>query len=193
MRWRWIPPAVVAATGLVTGYAATAAHSDDPFARLRRPLHVPRIAAGARCPVSRLHTVSPAFGRALGPGPVYPIGFDTSSTVSFEYPPPPGSQFAGSGWGGQKILWVARPTYRGPILIRGRQLDGPNEVRFDLGGGPPLLELAFRAGVSKATSRGAEGWRQFPSHTRLRAAGCYGYQVDGTTFSRVIVFRAVPI
>jgi len=35
------------------------------------------------------------------------------------------------------------------------------------------------------------GWANYPSYTRLRAAGCYGYQIDGTAFSRVIVFRAV--
>jgi hypothetical protein len=37
----------------------------------------------------------------------------------------------------------------------------------------------------------SEGWRNFPSHTRLRTPGCYGYQVDGRTFSIVIVFQAV--
>ena len=185
----WLAIAV-AALGLGVGHSATGSGSDDPFAALRRPLHVPRIAAGARCPVSKAHTVSPAFGPGLGPGPVYPIGFDARGTLSFAYPPPPGSQFAGSGWGGQKVLWVGRRTYRGPILIRGRQLDGSNEVRFDLGGGAPLPELAFRAGESRGTSRGAAGWREFPSHTRLRAPGCYGYQIDGTSFSRVVVFRA---
>jgi hypothetical protein len=32
------------------------------------------------------------------------------------------------------------------------------------------------------------GWRNMPSYTRVRAPGCYGYQIDGTSFSRVIVF-----
>jgi hypothetical protein len=27
--------------------------------------------------------------------------------------------------------------------------------------------------------------------TRLRAPGCYAWQIDGPTFSRVVVFRAV--
>lgn len=31
-----------------------------------------------------------------------------------------------------------------------------------------------------------------PSTTRVRAPGCYAYQVDGTTFSSVIVFGAKP-
>jgi hypothetical protein len=35
-------------------------------------------------------------------------------------------------------------------------------------------------------------WRSAGTYTRVRAAGCYAYQIDGTTFSRVVVFRAVP-
>jgi hypothetical protein len=29
-----------------------------------------------------------------------------------------------------------------------------------------------------------------PSSVRVRAPGCYGVQIDGTTFSRVVVFTA---
>ena len=36
----------------------------------------------------------------------------------------------------------------------------------------------------------ADAWRQFPSFTRLKAPGCYAYQVDGDGFQTVIVFRA---
>jgi hypothetical protein len=35
--------------------------------------------------------------------------------------------------------------------------------------------------------------RYRPSYTRLRAPGCYAYQIDGTTFSRVIVFAAATV
>jgi hypothetical protein len=30
----------------------------------------------------------------------------------------------------------------------------------------------------------------WPSFTRVRKPGCYAYEVDGTSFSEVIVFRA---
>jgi hypothetical protein len=33
-------------------------------------------------------------------------------------------------------------------------------------------------------------WRNFHSYTRLRAPGCYAYQVDGAGFSDSIVFKA---
>jgi hypothetical protein len=39
---------------------------------------------------------------------------------------------------------------------------------------------------------GVHGWREFPSYTRVRAPGCYAYQIGGTNFSRVVVFRATP-
>jgi hypothetical protein len=34
------------------------------------------------------------------------------------------------------------------------------------------------------------GQRYRPSYTRLRAPGWYAYEIDGTSFSHVIVFRA---
>ena len=39
---------------------------------------------------------------------------------------------------------------------------------------------------------GRKQWRQTATYTRVRAEGCYAYQIDGTTFSRVVVFRAAP-
>jgi len=37
----------------------------------------------------------------------------------------------------------------------------------------------------------ASGSRGRPSYVRVRAPGCYAAQIDGTSFSRVIVFTAV--
>jgi hypothetical protein len=75
--------------------------------------------------------------------------------------------------------------YRGPVLIRGRRLDGPARLRFD-GGRTPRLELRIPATPSYFT-------RRRPAFTRLSAPGCYAYQVDGTRFSRLVVFDARPI
>ena len=79
------------------------------------------------------------------------------------------------------------PSYRGPVLIRGRQLDGTHHVRFGLAFVPPT-ELRIGSWGNATT---APGWGFRASTTRLRAPGCYGYQIDGRTFSRVIVFQAV--
>lgn len=140
-----------------------------------------------RCRVSGAHEVSPAFGPALGPGPVYPI---TLSTITFEFPPGPTSPFADSGWAATKTLWVAPRRYQGPIRIRGRQLDGDHVVRFSLADGKLLDELYFKARSSIARSKGAEHWRQFPTYTRLQASGCYAFTISGASFARTIFFRA---
>lgn len=160
---------------------------------LRRPLHVGRLAAGATCPEPTGRIVTRFLGPLLGPGPVYPVSpLDQSGSMPFVYPPPRTgeSNFAGSQWGGQKVLWAAAPGYRGPVLIRGRQLDGPHAAGFGADRVPVAEMQLLSAG---AFSPGEPpGWREWPSFTRLRAGGCYAFQIDGTTFSTVIVLRATP-
>lgn len=156
---------------------------------LRRPLALPELAPGEVCPTSSLRQLSPSFGPGLGAGPVYPIGFTAEGVIPIQLPPfSSNHQFAGSQWGGEKVLWVSDPSYEGPVLIRGHQVDGPNAVRFDREPSTLIPELQFPPGY---TANYSGGWRNFPSHTRLRAPGCYAYQVDGTGFSDVIVFEAV--
>ena len=55
------------------------------------------------------------------------------------------------------------------------------------------LGLVAEAGSSKARSRGAEAWRQFPTYTRLQAPGCYAFIVTGSTFTRRIIFRVKTV
>jgi hypothetical protein len=166
----------------------TSSPLDETVAVLReRPLQIESLSAGEACPTSRLHTTSPDFGPGLGDGPVFPVGFSKRGVLRFVYPPPKNSIFAGSAWGGEKVLWVSDPQYAGPILIRGQQVDGPNRVQFGQGSAELLGELAF-AGQSAENWTG--GWRNFPSYTRLRGPGCYAYQVDGASFSYVIIFKA---
>lgn len=150
---------------------------------LRRPLHLPALQANDPCPTRRPHTVNPETSPALGNGPVYPILTPEQDRLLFEYPPPRRSPFAGSEWSGAKVLWIAQPSYGGPVLVRGGQIDGSNPLGFE-SGTIPFAELQF------APRRGAPGWRYWPTYTRVRAPGCYAYQIDGTTFSYVIAFQA---
>ncbi len=153
-----------------------------------RPLRLPNLARGGACPKTPGEQISPAFGPALGTGPIYPVGLGTDGVLFFNYPPDPRSGFAGSDWGGEKVLWVSSPAYQGPALIRGHQIDGPNGLRFEEGINPPEeLRLPEEGG----TVAEEPGWRHWPSYTRLRAPGCYAYQVDGLDFSYTIVFEAV--
>lgn len=153
----------------------------------QRPLHVPTLAKGAPCPLSPPHPIAAQYGPGLGGGPAFPVLGATVRPSVLAYGPP--QNFQSQAWGGQKVLWAIAPTYSGPVLIRGRQVDGPHDLRFDLGasGDPPPPELAL-----VAANLDANGWSSLPSHTRVQAAGCYAYQVDGTTFSVVIVFQALP-
>lgn len=156
----------------------------------QRPLHFPVLAPGTPCPTSPEKRVHPSFGFAQGSGPVYAtIGTETiTSPAILHYADAQhwGNGVDTHGWGGQKVLWFANPSYQGIVLIRGHQLDGTHAIRFNgLADEPFAQQLVFD------TTLGGSPWPNLPSETRLQAPGCYAYQVDGTTFSYVIVFEAV--
>jgi hypothetical protein len=157
--------------------AAPTPTSADLIAALRRPLRLPALTPGAPCPLARAHQVDPAFAEVLGKGPAYPT--DTAGAWR-------DGRIEG-GWYYAKVLWVASPAQPGPFLIRGRQLDGPRQLRF--GEGPqPATELLLAAGGT-AYSPDSD-WFNWPSYSRLQGGGCYAYQVDGASGSQVIAFHA---
>lgn len=146
--------------------------------RLRRPLQVPTLEAGGACPKAVGRSAAPAYGPALGDGPVYAVGLGTAGVLRY-------SGVQEGGWFYQKVLFAVAPAYRGPVLIRGRQLDGPNEVRFNQGDDPPAeLQLA-------PARPGNTDWLDNPTSVRFRAPGCYAWQFDGEDFSEVVIFQAV--
>lgn len=164
----------------------------DVWQRLERPFHVPMVAAGARCPTTSrdpkgdLSRFRGFVGTAWGEGPAYPAGLDRGvgePILRYADPIPRESVFFGSAWSGNKVLWVIDPSYAGPVLIRGRQLDGPNLLRFDNGKLPPR-EIRIQP---------SQPVRARPSYTRVRAPGCYAYQIDGLGFSKTIIFTARPV
>jgi hypothetical protein len=166
-------------------FVSSAAARTDPWKALHRPLHIPHVATGSPCPVAArdpkgdLSRLGSFVGTAWGLGPAYPAGLsDARPTLSYQWPPSGG--FAGSEWSGQKVLWIVG-RYRGSgLLVRGRQVDGANGVGFNLGITPAKeLRLVGRGG--------------HPTYTRVRAPGCYAFQIDGATFSRIIVFEALPL
>jgi hypothetical protein len=152
---------------------------------LRRPLHLPELDPATTCPVSAPNPqIWSRLAGGLGPGPIGPVGLGPHAILRYRK--------GGAGWGLQKVLWAASPDYDGPILIRGARIDGEGAVGFNVNGdGAPLAELQLPPGSAPEASHG--GWRGWPSYTRVREPGCYAYQVDGTDFSIVIVFRAVPL
>ena len=147
------------------------------WTRLRRPLHVPAPAAGAPCPRSRSGRAAPATYFTLGPGPAYPV-FGTRHGVA---PLTAHERRDGAYW--RKTLWATRPGYRGPVLVRGRRIGGPDNLRFAIGY-RPTTELRLRPAPSRT------GWRYTPTATVIPKSGCYALQIDGNNFSRVVVFLA---
>jgi hypothetical protein len=119
------------------------------------------------------------FGIALGDGPVYPVGLEGGVLA----------MVAHDGNYLQKVLWISAPSYQGPVLIRGTRLDASGVVQFSTGGSGPTPE--FKLPEPGSLSAGGQAdWRDWPSYTTVPQLGCYAYQVDGTTFSSVIVFEA---
>ena len=122
---------LIAAAALATAGPADRRYEWRP---LYRPLRIPAIAPGTPCPAA------PARGRlagsgmgfsAFGPGPAYPTLANRAGRAAIGLVWPPDDP-ARPGWAGTKVLWWV-PRYDGAVLIRGRQLDGPNRVGFDLG------------------------------------------------------------
>jgi hypothetical protein len=171
----FVTPVLLGWTGLCS------AQTRDPWKKLHRPLHLPAVATGAACHVTGGKRL-PGWVRN-GSGPAFLMGVGNA---------PPGvidiseSQADAQGWRGQKTPWAVRRRYRGPVLIRGERIDEAGVVKFALGYGQHLSELRWPAGRS-VISGGAYRW--WASATLFRAPGCYAFQADGTSFSKVVVMR----
>jgi hypothetical protein len=160
------PAGLTQTTGYGTYELCASGCTGSVPAALRRPLRIPNVASGASCRTSG------------GSGPVRPLG---SAQLAV-------SPLIGSAWRGGRVTWSSASSYTGPVLIRGRQLGGPGAVGFGEGR-VPYDELQLLAqGMSAPRAPG--GGREWLSFTRVRSPGCYAYQVDGTSFSTVVVFRA---
>jgi len=153
---------------------------------LDRPLRFPPLRPGQACPTARGRPVNTAFfaGTALGTGPVRVLiagAGDLRHGVAVLINPtsaPP--------WLGLKTLWFSVPAYQGPFVIRAERLGRPGPVA--LGEGPAVAPLVVPPGP---TVNGGQGWRAAPGGLWVRTPGCYAWQVDGLTFSEVIIVQAV--
>ena len=97
------------------------------------------------------------------------------------------------------MVWTRDPQYTGPIVIRGRQLDGPATLRFQTDGeGHPSPELAHSSlhvppytPENRRLTDGSGWWEEIMTYVVVRAPGCYGVQIDGVGFSTTIVFAGL--
>jgi hypothetical protein len=158
-------------------------------AALKRPLHFPVLRTGQRCPASRGTPFStPDFGgMALGTGPVRVLivsrgnlRHGTADLINPTSSPP---------WLALKTLWFSLPAYQGPFVIRAKRLGRPGPAALgDVTGGPVAVPLVVPPGP---TINSFGGYRTSPGGLWVRTPGCYAWQVDGLTFSEIIVVHAV--
>jgi hypothetical protein len=125
-------------------------------------------------------------------GPVYAVLLESAPRIAaLNYQPRIGQSKAVG------TIWLSRPSYDGPVLVRGGRLDRPGELGFG-SQVDPRAELRLPPGDWPLGGVGAdvkreglrEGWRATSVPTRIRAPGCYAFQVDGVGFSYVLAFGA---
>ncbi len=150
---------------------------------LRRPLHLPSLAAGASCPATPTQTIVPGLPAMAGDGPLYPLtSAGSGGTVYYDAPSASGPQ-------GVAVTWVAAPGVSGPALVRGRRLDGGGALGFGRDEAAELQLTPYDAG----TPIGSAGYVALETDlTVIPASGCYAYQIDTATTSTVVVFAAQP-
>jgi hypothetical protein len=171
-----------------------------------RQLNQPALAADGSCPSDSFHDVKPvvASGKGgpnfgFGPGPAYLSGITQLYPGAFD-----------------NEIWMIDASYRGPVLIRGHQVNGSQIVSFQepttfpgenfssAGALPPNpavatvtiegLAIPFYAELDLPAADAtfpASSWRLFFARTHIDAPGCYAFQLDGYTFSTVIVFHVM--
>jgi hypothetical protein len=107
-------------------------------------------------------------------------------------------------------------SYRGPVLVRGHQVHGTQVVsfqepttfsgaNFSNPGAPPPNPAAATVTIQGTAfpfyteldlpaadpAYPTVSWRMFFARTHIDSPGCYAFQLDGFTFSTVIVFRVL--
>ena len=153
---------------------------------LHRPLRLPEAVVCPSSPVVKITPIGGGFSGgpfpARGGGPVFVVAEPASPVVHLR----PSDRTDG-GWYELKTIFTADPKYRGPLLIRAAQLAGSGGIRFERTAfnAPLPTELHL---TTPADTGGV--WVSWPTVTLVRSTGCFAYQIDGTSFTEVIVFEA---
>jgi hypothetical protein len=82
-----------------------------------------------------------------------------------------------------KVLLAVSPGYIGAFTVQARQIDGPNPVSWVIENSQVVPKLDLPGGV---------GWHYYPTSALLKGAGCYALRIEGSSFSQLIIFKAVP-
>ena len=149
---------------------------------VRPPLGIDDRAARSRC-LSEGPRLRPFYDQPLFGGPrVFLGGFIERGALTY----------LSAGRSGGAFLQVVIPETgpSGPLLVRGRRVDGLGEVRFEqriIRGTDDVPLVGTPHELHLPADQGLRVW-SFILH--FPAPGCYALQVDGRTFSQMIAFRA---
>ncbi len=167
---------------------ACAADAAGPVpAVLGRPLHLPAVARGQSCPVTAGQNARNGYvgGLQFGTGPV-------SMIIGNRGDPGHGTVILGTtqlpGWYALENVWLSGPGYQGPFMVRGQRLDRPGAA--DFGGSSPDMAAFVEPPGPDANTNGP--YRTPPGSIWVQHPGCYGFQIDGLSFSETIVIDALP-
>lgn len=170
------------------------ADANDTWTTLRRPLQVPTLAPGTACPALPPRPIAAELGApltaepVLGTFPLFAKGNLTFASTEQRFSKAPSDH---EGWVRYKTIWYGHPVYAGPILVRGVQLDGDGSVRFDGMGASDGHELRLSTENAGSDGSGA-GWRTWNTQIGVQQPGCYAWQIDGETFTTIVVFTIQP-
>jgi hypothetical protein len=152
---------------------------------LQRPVRLRTLAAGVACPATtgRDSINGFVYGMQFGQRPVYMIvgnrGDASHGVVVL-------GTSGVTGWYAMENVFLSVPGYSGPFLVRGARLDGPGSLAF--GGSNPVASSFIAPPGPGANSR--DGYRFPPDSIWVTKPGCYGFQIDGRSFSETVVIRA---
>jgi hypothetical protein len=154
-----------------------------PAALLRTPRLPTRLPPDDRCPAT---TGGPSDSRYVtglefGTGPVRMIFGDRGEPhrgrIALGRPESSSPQLAA-----ENVLLIGA-RYRGPLALRGRQLDGPGIAHFD-GDNATFIDPPYPDANTQP-----DGSRTPPATVFVPNPGCYAFQFTGTDFAETIVIQ----
>jgi hypothetical protein len=159
---------------------------------LWRPLRMPVAPSDGECPASSPRTITPRVAPVLGEGPVYfsAGAYNLRDRTTMVVPDPGFAPAAasGTGWSLAKSPLVLKATFRQPLIVRGHRIDGDGELGFSGDKGRrPYAAMQF-APRTRAIPLGS--YKALSLVVWVSTPGCYAMQIDSTTRSQVVVFRA---
>lgn len=162
---------------------------------MQRPLRVPSLTSGQSCPISsyRLLSNDPGHVMVYGISPVF-LSADLIPTkgeiLTYGYFP---LYLEGpSVWLSTGTWWNIDIHFHGILLFHGKRIDQPGEVRFNYRTDPPDRFWIFSThDLASVNATKGRYYISFGISPRIQSPGCYAIQVDGQSFSEVIVIQVV--